>query len=71
VCEELEFMALRGQFLCGDRTLYRPHAAFFVGRFSAVRDEREPLAAFPLHKIDWRAKLDEICLWLAHADRRP
>ncbi len=54
-------MALWGQFLRGDRTLYQPHAALFVGRFSAARGEREPLAAFPLHKLDWHTKLDEIC----------
>jgi hypothetical protein len=58
--EELQFMALCGQFLRGDRTLYQPHAALFVGLFSAARDERELLAAFPLHKLDWHTKLDEI-----------
>ena len=68
---ELEFMALWGQFLRGDCTLYRPRAAFFAGRFSVARDERELLAAFPMHKLDWHARLDEICLWLGHAGRRP
>ncbi len=58
--EELEFMALWGQFLRGDRTLYQPHAALFVSRFLAARDQRELLAAFPLHKLDWHARLDEI-----------
>ncbi len=63
--DELEFMALWGQFLRGDATLYQPSATAFRHRFSVAHDERGLLAAFPLPKLDWRAPITQIQAWLS------
>ncbi len=67
--DELEFMALWGQFLRGDATVYQASAATFRQRFSVARDERGLLAAFPLPKLDWQAPIAQIDAWLSHGAR--
>lgn len=63
--DELEFMALWGQFLRGDGTLYEPTARTFQDRLTAAHDEHGLLAAFPLPKLEWLAPVTQINTWLS------
>lgn len=65
--DELEFLALWGQFLRGDHTLYQPAVTTFLRRLASAHDERGLSAAFPPAKLDWRAPIEQIATWLSRA----
>jgi hypothetical protein len=62
--DELEFMALWGQFLRGDGTLFTPRADAFASAFTAAGDEAGLVSAFPLAKLDWSGPLEVATDWL-------
>ena len=66
--DELEFMALWGQFVRGDMDLYEPRARQFAGAFRAARDRTELLVSFPLTKLDWEGPIDELAAFLDRAN---
>jgi hypothetical protein len=66
--DELEFMALFAQFVCGYMDLDEPRARQFVGAFRAAPNRAQLLASFPLPKLDWEGPLGELSANLNRAN---
>ena len=63
--DEVNRVALWGQFLRGDGTLYRPHADPFIDAIRRANSLEQLFRAFPLTKLNIVGPLNEVTDWLS------